>query len=302
MTGTIRGASAARAAAMAALLVVAGGCGAEPEPSLFADAKRVRVGAKTDQPGTGYQPHGGTFTGLDITVTRELLKRIKAGPADFGGVISKDRAAELRSKRFDLVAATFSITDERMRPVDATPPGEGLDFVGPYATTPQGMLVRKEDEGRYHTLDDLNGKRVCVWGGTTSDVELNKLPQRFTVRVEEDAGYCIKALKANDTDAVSTDLLILYGFMDSDSTLTVVPKISFGRPNQYGIALAKGHRKDCERLRDALKEYATDNDWTRDFDHDLPKVPKELRDAAKPTESSIDALSCKDRPDAGHAG
>ncbi|MFE2111423.1 transporter substrate-binding domain-containing protein [Kitasatospora sp. NPDC059463] len=302
MTGTARGAAAARAAAMAALLAVAaGGCGADPTPSLFANAKQVRVGAKNDQPGTGFEAHAGEFSGLDITVTTELLNEIGARSPIFGGVLSKNRAIDLHSKKFDLVAATFSITDNRMLPLGTSTEAGGLDFVGPYASTLQGMLVRAADKDRYRTLDDLVGKRVCVWGGTTSAEQLKETGKQFDTTVLDDAGYCVKALKENRTDAVSTDLLILYGFMQADASLTVVPELAFGRGNDYGIALAKGHRKDCERLRDALKKYVAGNNWTRDLRDNLKLVPQAMADEARPTATEIDALSCRDHPDPAYA-
>ncbi|MEV5986156.1 hypothetical protein AB0L85_14175 [Streptomyces sp. NPDC052051] len=66
-----------------------------------------------------------------------------------------------------------AIRADRMAPTSAH--GDGLDFVGPYASTQQGILVRAEDAGRYTSLDSLAGKHVCVWRGTTSKTELEPL-------------------------------------------------------------------------------------------------------------------------------
>ncbi|WP_380279926.1 transporter substrate-binding domain-containing protein [Kitasatospora purpeofusca] len=296
MTDTRRRRPELRAATAAVLLALtAGGCGAEPESSIFADKKKVRVGAKSDQPGTSRERHAGDFDGLDIAVARELLDRVGAEPPIFNGIISKNRAPALRDGDVDLVVATFSITEQRMLPVKDG--GEGLDFVGPYASTSQGMLVRAADLARYRTLDDLNGRLVCVWKGTTSADELRK-PSYSAIRLreEDDAGFCVNALKAGEVDAVSTDQLILYGFMEAEPTLAVVPGIAFGATNDYGVALAKGHRKDCERLRDALKKYVVSNEWDRDVKNNLPQLPLERRNEARPTEIEIDAVSCRDRP------
>ncbi|MFF0477107.1 transporter substrate-binding domain-containing protein [Streptomyces sp. NPDC004284] len=281
---------------VAALAVLAAGC-AGPEPTMFDAGKKVRVGAKGDQPGTSNEPHDGEFNGFDITVAREVLARVGVENPLFSGVLSKNRAAALRKGDIDLVAATFSITEQRMRPVEKG--GEGLDFVGPYASTPQGILVRAADKGRYRDLSDLNGRLVCVWKGTTSEKELNK-PAYKQIRLheEEDAAYCVKALEAGEVDAVSTDQLILYGFMEAEPTLAVAPGIAFGASNDYGIAMARTpeHRKDCEKLRDALKKYVAGNEWDRDFQNNLPRVPLAARNEARPTVAEIDAVSCRDHP------
>ncbi|WP_327681511.1 transporter substrate-binding domain-containing protein [Kitasatospora sp. NBC_00458] len=296
MAGSKRRTSAVRAAAGAFVLALAaGGCGADEPPSLFGAGKKVRVGAKNDQPGTGLEVHAREFVGLDITVARELLDRVGSEPPKFEGVLSKDRAPVLRDHDVDLVAATFSITVQRMQPVKEG--GEGLDFVGPYASGLQGMLVRAADHDRYRTLADFNGRLVCVWRSTTSGIELDKPAYRdIRQSSRDDASSCVKALKAGDVDAVTTDQLILYGFMEAEPSLEVVAGVAFGAPNDYGIAFAKGHRKDCEKLRDALKAYAVNNEWVRDFEINLPKVPLALRNEARPEPSEIDALSCRDRP------
>ncbi|MEU3688081.1 transporter substrate-binding domain-containing protein [Streptomyces narbonensis] len=284
---------------LAVLTALATACTtAAPEPTLLG-GKKIRVGTKGDQPGTGFEPHDGEFEGFDITVTKEVLGGLGIDPAAvlFDGVLSRRRPAALREGDFDLVVATYSITLQRTLPVEEG--GEGLDFVGPYASTPQGVLVRAADKDRYRDLSDLDHRLVCVWKGTTSLTELSK-PAYQLIRLREltDAGSCVKALKAGDVDAVSTDQLILYGFMEAEPTLAVAPGIAFGMTNDYGIAMHRtpAHRKECERLKEALKKYVSGNDWDRDLANDLPRVPVAARNEAKPTTDEIDALSCRERP------
>ncbi|WP_241990012.1 MULTISPECIES: transporter substrate-binding domain-containing protein [unclassified Streptomyces] len=282
------------AVAAAALYVTATGCDSEPE-SILSD--RTEVAAKSDQPGTSYSPHDGEYNGFDISVVGNLMNMLGYETPRFSGVLSKNRARLLHDGDVQLVAATYSITPSRMAPQDEG--GDGLDFVGPYASTQQGFLIRDDDKS-IRKLADLNGRVVCVWKGTTSANELSKPSHdKIVLRTEEDASACVRALKdgKEDVAAVSTDQLILYGFEAANPTLRVVPGIKFGEPNDYGIAMAKGHRKDCVRLRDALIEYVRQaTAWERDFQNSLGAVPKETRDEAKPTEDEIMALSCVDRP------
>jgi glutamate transport system substrate-binding protein len=263
-------------------------CGAAAPPSLFESGK-VSVGAKNDQPGTGVV-HTYKFSGFDITVAQEILKAVGAEP-DFGIVPSEDRSAVLTEKRKDLVVATFSITVERMKK---------LDFAGPYASTYQGIMVRKDDH-RIRKPDDLFGKRVCTWPGTTSVTTLEG-PEYSRIAVYErpDASSCIEDLKVKKVaDAVSTDQMILYGFTQENPDLRVVPDLTYGSANHYGIAMNKGHRKDCLRLRDALRDYVGSNSWSHDFATSLWSIPKAdvtWETDYKPRVETIDALSCRDRP------
>ncbi|MEV0372254.1 transporter substrate-binding domain-containing protein [Streptomyces sp. NPDC050636] len=276
------------AAALLALgAVTATACGASEPPSLFADGK-VSVGAKNDQPGTGVV-RTYKFSGFDITVAKQLLKDVGAEP-DFGIVPSEDRSTVLTKKSKDLVVATFSITVDRMKT---------LDFVGPYASTYQGVMVRRNDD-RIRKPGDLSGKHVCTWPGTTSATTLQG-PAYDGIDVYEapDASMCIKDLKDEVADAVSTDQMILYGFTQENPDLKVVPRITFGSANHYGVAMNKGHRADCRRLRDALRDYLTDNTWSADFSTSLPSIPKanaNWETDYKPRVETIDALSCRDRP------
>lgn len=270
------------------------GCGSQ-QSSLFEDGEKVEVGAKSDQPGTSYSPHDGEFNGFDVTVAKEVLAAVDVKSPDFEGVLSQNRARALQNGEVDLMAATYSITETRMAPKEDD--GDNLDFVGPYASTKQGVLVRAEDAKRYRNLDDLQGKLVCVWKGTTSATELEKKDYDGIGTSElTDARDCVRELVAKKVDAISTDQLILYGFMDSDPRLKVAPGITFGAYNDYGIAMYKGHREDCEKLKAALLEYVNGNDWDRDFQINLPKVPKADRDEAKPQEGEIESSSCRDKP------
>ncbi|MGD3109029.1 transporter substrate-binding domain-containing protein [Streptomyces sp. YGL11-2] len=276
------------AALLAVTALTAAACGSSEPPSLFASGK-VSVGTKNDQPGTGVV-HNYKFSGFDITVAQQILKSVGAEP-DFGIVPSEDRTAVLADKKKDLVIATFSITVDRMKE---------LDFAGPYASTYQGLMVRKNDN-RIRKPSDLAGKRVCTWPGTTSATTL-KGPDGNHIAVYEapDASSCITDLKTKKVaDAVSTDQMILYGFTQENPDLKVVPDITFGSANHYGIAMAKGHRNDCLKLRDALREYVTDNDWSHDFTTSLPSIPAAdptWETDFKPRVETIDSLSCRDTP------
>ncbi|MEU9119338.1 transporter substrate-binding domain-containing protein [Streptomyces sp. NPDC048506] len=268
--------------------LAASACGSAEPPSLFASGK-VSVGAKNDQPGTGVV-HTYKFSGFDITVAQQVLKAVGVEP-DFGIVPSEDRGAVLVEKKKDLVVATFSITVDRMKE---------LDFAGPYASTYQGIMVRKNDH-RIRRPDDLFGKRVCTWPGTTSATTLQG-PEYSRIAVYErpDASSCIDDLKVKKVaDAVSTDQMILYGFTQENPDLRVVPDITYGSANHYGIAMAKGHRADCLKLRDALRDYVRSNDWSHDFATSLWSVPKadpRWETDYKPRVETIDALSCRDQP------
>lgn len=286
--------------ALTAAVVLCGGVAGcdSPPPSILGN--HTQVGTKDDQPGTSNSPHGGEFDGFDVSVVSTLMDGLGYDRPRFSSVMSQDRAQLLHDGDVQLVAATYSITPDRMAPKGTAKRAEDLDFVGPYASTQQGILIREEDSETIKNLNDLDNEIVCVWKGTTSAPELAKR-KGITLTVEDDAKTCVKRLELGTVRAVSTDILILYGITQEHKTLEVVDDLEFGvAPNDYGIAMAKGHREDCIRLRDALTKYVSrPTDWEQDFKIKLPAVPKSVRDEAKPRVEDIMKLSCVDKPGTG---
>ncbi|MEV0031775.1 transporter substrate-binding domain-containing protein [Nocardia sp. NPDC050793] len=261
------------------------GCGADNQPSLFTQ-NRLVVGVKNDQPGTSVW-EGYKRTGFDILVAYHVAGKEGVAPNKvvYNDIASADRVQAIQDDRVDLVIATFSITPERMAQID---------FAGPYAATRQGFLVRKGGP-KVNTINDLNGKTVCTWEGTTSDIVLQNYKEKFHTQVMEDAQTCISALANGAVDAASTDQLILYGFAQENPALEVLANVTIGSPNFYGIGISKEHRADCQKLADAIYNYVISSDWQRDF----TEVFKELADRwtdFRPRGNDIRSWSCKDKP------
>ncbi|GCD94867.1 transporter substrate-binding domain-containing protein [Embleya hyalina] len=248
------------------------------------------VGMHNDLPGVSllenYQR-----SGTDVLLTTMLKTKLKVeiSPTE---VSSKDRITKLRSGQVDLVVGSFSITPERMRQID---------FVGPYLTTRQGFLVGPDD-ANIKVLADLNGKRVCTWEGTTSENALEQLrTQKVDMLIEADATTCMADLKSGRVAAVSTDQTILYGYanLNAAAGFRVVPDLTIGAPQHYGIGLPKGHRDDCRRLKGIIKEYVESSAWIEAIRVSLPQIPIQAPgwiSNYKPIASTVDKYSCLDEP------
>ncbi|MFD7526517.1 transporter substrate-binding domain-containing protein [Streptomyces sp. NPDC059849] len=270
--------------------VALAGCSSEPESFLV---NGIDVGVKGDQPNTSYLFADGDYRGFDVTVAKSVLRGVGVDDPNPQGVLSRNRVTDLRKGRVKLVAATFSITPDRTKPRSAN--GDGLDFVGPYAITHQGMLVRAEDSEFYDDIKKFDRKNVCVWEKTTSAKLLEEPAYKGIGRTTvTDAKQCIEGLKKGTYDAVSTDQLILYGFAKDDPEITVVDNVKIGPPNKYGIAMVKGHRGDCEKLKKSLLEYLGGDGWSRAFEENLG-LPDAIRESARPTTEEIEDSSCVDK-------
>ncbi|BCL27759.1 transporter substrate-binding domain-containing protein [Streptomyces aurantiacus] len=273
-------------------LAVSSGSGSEDQDDTFLGKERISVGMHNDLPGISYEENY-RRSGLDQLVFEQIREGLHIKSASPSNVSSEGRIPALEKGEVDMVIAAFSITPDRMKEID---------FVGPYATTRQGFLVGPKSTVR--ELKDFKGGAVCSWEGTTSVATLEEFRREgIEIKTLVDASDCIDALKSGEVQAVSTDQLILYGFArhHAKDGLRVVPGVTIGAPQHYGIGLPKGHRADCLRLREFVKRYVESSDWIRDMETSLPDVPAAepgwISDY-KPSDESIDARSCRDEPSA----
>ncbi|AZM59290.1 MULTISPECIES: transporter substrate-binding domain-containing protein [unclassified Streptomyces] len=272
--------------ASAALLLALAGCGwtadgADDKSSL---TRHVYIGGKSDQPGFNLFS-GHTNRGLEPDLAAYLGKRIGFTPK-WHDVISAKREQELVDKASALVIATYSITPQR---------DEKVDFVGPYFVTRQGFLVREDYHG-IRTEKDVAGKVICTVEGSTSAAAA--LPGGTTLHTESDYSTCVRKLQQGDLDAVFTDEALLYGYVEqqknSATPVRVVPDVSFGSNNRYGIGLPEGLRGDCEKLREALRDYLVE-EWASDVKAQLPALvaayPGDWENRFRPNPEDVDTYS-----------
>ncbi|SFY36574.1 transporter substrate-binding domain-containing protein [Streptomyces atratus] len=262
-------------------LAATSGCGSDEWPA----TEEVHIGVKVDQPGTGYRNGTyGAYTGFDIRIAYMAAGALGKEPKFFA-VPSDERQTAVG--RDNLVVATFSIIDDRLIGKSA------VDFVGPYAMTHSGILVRKADRPGIRDVSDLKDKRVCTWPGTTSGVTASRAIPKYLTAEGSDAGDCVRKLtKKQGVDAVFTDTLLLQGFAQEDKSLEVV-KPKSGTFQYYGIALPKGHRDGCEKIKEELKRYMNSGKWDIDFASIFHSINK--KGDYKPTTEQVDKYSCQDK-------
>ncbi len=175
----------------------------------LAEAGKVKIGVKFDQPGVGFKsPASDTPTGIDPEMGKIIAGQlgIKADGIEWVETISDNREPFLQKSTVDFVLASYSITDERR---------EVVGQAGPYYVTGQSLLVAKDDNS-IKGPDDLKGKKVCSVTGSTS---IATVEEKYGA---EPAGFdtyseCVDQLKNGSVDAVTTDGAILLGYAAEDS-------------------------------------------------------------------------------------
>jgi polar amino acid transport system substrate-binding protein len=150
-------------AAIAMLVVGATGCSSTPSTLLDKVTKAGKLVVSTDPkyPPQSSLKDDGTYEGFDIDVATEVAKRLGV-KVEFTTPKWEAIIAGGWGGRFDASVGSMTITKDRLRV---------LDFSPPYYYTPAQMAA--STHSGITTLDGLAGKTVCSGAGTTYDQWLN---------------------------------------------------------------------------------------------------------------------------------
>lgn len=241
------------------LLVAATACG--PGQVSLADSvvKRasatdhLTIGIRFDAPGLSERTIDGRFVGFDVDVARYVAGQLGVTDITWRETTSATRETDLTAGMVDLVVATYSITDKRKQVVT---------FAGPYFTTGQDLLVRRTSAD-ITGPETLNGRRLCSVTGSTP---AQQVKDRFAqaVQLVEYPRYpdCVTALLAGQVDAVTTDAVILAGYVTRDPELLKVVGKPFSKET-YGVGLRHGDSQGQSAVNDAIRKMIAGGDWLR---------------------------------------
>ncbi len=256
---------AALAAASSLVLAACGGGESEDaaEPSVaespefeagttmaeIADAGTLRVGTKFDQPGFGLENLEGDVEGFDVEVAKIIAGALGIAEEDieFSEATSAVREEVIEDDEVDMVVATYTINDERK---------ERITFAGPYYVAGQQIMVAADDDtitGPESLADNPDSKVCSVTGSTPSENIREYLAGDDQLVLFEEYSQCADALENGQVAAVTTDNVILLGFVaESDGAFKLVGDQFTEEP--YGIGIAKGDVEFCEFINQTLQD------------------------------------------------
>lgn len=208
----------------------------------LADAGKITIGTKFDQPLFGLMGPSGVPEGFDV----EIGKIVAAGlgiPEDkivWKEAVSANREPFIENGEVDIVVATYTINDKRK---------EVISFAGPYYVAGQSILV-KADNNDITSEKDLVGKPVCSVTGSTPAAKLAEIGA--VPLLTDTYTNCLEPLRGGQVVAVSTDNVILAGLAaQNEGEFKVVGKPFTEEP--YGIGLAKDDTDFRNFINDTLE-------------------------------------------------
>lgn len=226
-----------------------------PDVKTIQDRGVLKVGVKIDVPKFGYKdPKTSKIDGFEIDLSKAIAKKIlgDASKVQFEAVNAKTRGPLLDNGEVDMVAATFTITDQRKLV---------YNFSNPYFTDAVRLLVKKS--AGYKNLKSLNGKTIGVAQSSTSKnaVQDEATKEGIKVNFLEFGTYpeIKSALDSGRVDCFSVDGAILMGYIDNTTEL-LPDKLT---PQTYGIASKKGNDGLAKIANDTIKEMKANGDLNK---------------------------------------
>ncbi|MGC1210594.1 MAG: glutamate ABC transporter substrate-binding protein [Micromonospora sp.] len=237
-------------------------------------AQKITVGTKFDQPGFGQKGLSGKPEGFDVEIAKIIAKElgVPEDKIEYVETPSKVREDVIVQGKVDLVAATYTINDKRK---------ERIAFAGPYYEAGQNIMVRKDDTSITGPDSFKDGtKKVCSVTGSTPIEEIKKYVKDVATQVVPFDTYdkCRDALKSGQVDAVTTDNVILLGYIAKDEASFKMAGDNFTK-EPYGIGVKKEDTDFRNFINDVLEKAMQDGRWKKAWDDTAGKFGATLGDA-----------------------
>lgn len=231
----------------------------------LADAGEIKVGTKFDQPLFGLVGPDGEPVGFDVEVAKLIAAKLGIGEdgVKFSETVSANREPFIENGNVDIVVATYTINDKRK---------EVVDFAGPYYEAGQALMTLKTNT-EINGPDDLAGKVVCsVEGSTPAQYMRDNYPEA-ELKLFGEYSSCIEPLRNGQVDALTTDNVILAGFVAEDpETFQMVDDGNTFTKEPYGIGLKKGDTEFRNFINDTLEAAYADGSWAKAWEDTAGEV------------------------------
>jgi glutamate transport system substrate-binding protein len=237
-------------------------------------AQSIKVGTKFDQPGFGQKGLSGKPEGFDVEVAKLIVKElgIPTDKIQYVETPSKVREDAIVNGQADMVVATYTINDKRK---------ERVAFAGPYYEAGQNIMVKKDDTSITGPDSFKDGtKKVCSVTGSTPAEEIKKHVKDVATQVVLFDTYdkCRDALKGGQVNAVTTDNVILLGYISKAQDSFKLAGDNFTK-EPYGIGVKKDDTAFRNFINDVLDKSFKDGSWKKAWDDTAGKFGAQLGDA-----------------------
>jgi len=224
-------------------------------------AEKLKIGTEGAYPPFNLIDASGQVGGFDVEIAKALCAKMKAEcevvTSDWDGIIPA-----LNARKFDFLAASMSITDERKAAVDFTDPyyTNKLQFIAPKTTT--FTTDEASLEGKV-----IGAQRATIAGSWLED----NMADVVDIKLYDTQENAYLDLTSGRVDGVLADKFVNWEWLKSETGKDFEFK---GEPvfdnDKIGIAVRKGDDALREKLNVALKEIIKDGTYKQINDKYFP--------------------------------
>lgn len=215
-----------------------------------AAAQDIKIATEGAYPPFNMKNAKGELIGFDVDFAKALCAKMKANctivAQDWDGIIPG-----LLAKKYDLIVASMSITDERKQKVAFSKPyySNFLQFVAK-----KGSTLKPSPEG-------LKGKTIGAQRATVSAQHLeDKYRKSATIKVYDKQTAAWLDLKAGRLDAVLVDVYPGYDWIKKNPGFAFIgDKIDID--DKIGVAARKGDKALLEKVNAAIEALRKDGTY-----------------------------------------
>ena len=221
-------------------------------------AEKLRIATEGAYPPFNQLEPDGSLAGFDVDIAKAICADMKVEcefvKQDWDGLIPG-----LLAKKFDLIAASMTITDERKKKVD---------FTVKYYQTPSQFSAKK-GSGLDVTPEGLKGKSIGVQRGTIHACYVEQLFNESDVKLYPSQQEAFNDLMNGRLDVVFSDTIgameqLLKPEGGEGYELVGPPAQDPGCLGEgVGIALRKGNGELRDRLNKAIKDIREDGTYEK---------------------------------------
>jgi putative glutamine transport system substrate-binding protein len=228
------------------------------------DRGRIVIGVKYDVPTFGYlNPRNNQLEGFDVDLGKAIARDVLGSDTkvEFREAKSADRIPFLTAGQVDLVLSTMTANEDR---------AQQIDFTDAYYIAGQSLLVKKDST--ITGTRDLGGKTVCSVTGSTSEQNIRQKAPQAQVVLFGTYSECVQQLDTGRADAVTTDDIILLGYVKEKPDQYKVVGGQF-TIEPYAGGVAKNSPELLKAVDDAIKKMKTSGEWKQIYERNLQGVP-----------------------------
>ncbi|NMO95920.1 ABC transporter substrate-binding protein/permease [Paenibacillus lemnae] len=193
-----------------------------------------------------------TIVGFDIEIAKEIAKDLGAE------LVIKDTSfdallPELTSGRVDFVISGMNPTEERRK---------SIDFSIPYYRAEQSIVVRKEDQEKYSTMESLEGARIGVQKASVQEGIAANIPNAQVTSLDKIPDLLLQ-LDTGRVDAVIAEYPIANANMDIE-TMAITDAKPVSENDEYAVGVRKGNEELLNSINQTL-ERLVQNDLVQKY-------------------------------------